>query len=125
MFAKPFSAWLEQRGIHYGFVIAFITFFTMLIMAAALGLPGAMMKPLNLEFGWSIDEVSSAVALRFLLYGLMGPFAALLMERYGLKKVMCCGLFFCRLRSCSCHPSICIVAVIRSLGSHVWELVQG
>ncbi|WP_108646729.1 MFS transporter [Polynucleobacter rarus] len=93
MFAKSFSNWLQRRGIHYGFVVAIITFFTMLIMSAALGLPGAMMKSFNLEFGWSVDEVSSAVALRFFLFGLMGPFAALLMERYGLKKVMCGGLF--------------------------------
>lgn len=93
MFAKSFSSWLNQRGIHYGFVVAAVTFFTMLIMAAALGLPGAMMKSFNQEFGWSVDEVSSAVALRFFLFGLMGPFAALLMERYGLKKVMCGGLF--------------------------------
>jgi len=93
MFAKSFSNWLHRRGIHYGFVVAIITFFTMLIMSAALGLPGAMMKSFNLEFGWSVDEVSSAVALRFFLFGLMGPFAALLMERYGLKKVMCGGLF--------------------------------
>lgn len=93
MFAKSFSSWLNRRGIHYGFVVATVTFFTMLIMAAALGLPGAMMKSFNQEFGWSVDEVSSAVALRFFLFGLMGPFAALLMERYGLKKVMCGGLF--------------------------------
>ena len=93
MFAKSFSNWLHRRGIHYGFIVAIITFFTMLIMSAALGLPGAMMKSFNLEFGWSVDEVSSAVALRFFLFGLMGPFAALLMERYGLKKVMCGGLF--------------------------------
>jgi len=93
MFAKSFSNWLNRRGIHYGFVVATVTFFTMLIMSAALGLPGAMMKSFNLEFGWSVDEVSSAVALRFFLFGLMGPFAALLMERYGLKKVMCSGLF--------------------------------
>lgn len=93
MFAKSFSNWLQRRGIHYGFVVAIVTFFTMLIMSAALGLPGAMMKSFNLEFGWSVDEVSSAVALRFFLFGLMGPFAALLMERYGLKKVMCGGLF--------------------------------
>ncbi len=93
MFAKSFSNWLNRRGIHYGFVVATLTFFTMLIMSAALGLPGAMMKSFNLEFGWSVDEVSSAVALRFFLFGLMGPFAALLMERYGLKKVMCGGLF--------------------------------
>ena len=81
MFAKSFSSWLNRRGIHYGFVVATVTFFTMLIMAAALGLPGAMMKSFNQEFGWSVDEVSSAVALRFFLFGLMGPFAALLMER--------------------------------------------
>lgn len=93
MFAKSFSNWLQRRGIHYGFIVAIVTFFTMLIMSAALGLPGAMMKSFNLEFGWSVDEVSSAVALRFFLFGLMGPFAALLMERYGLKKVMCGGLF--------------------------------
>jgi sugar phosphate permease len=93
MLAKSFSNWLQRRGIHYGFVVAIVTFFTMLIMSAALGLPGAMMKSFNLEFGWSVDEVSSAVALRFFLFGLMGPFAALLMERYGLKKVMCGGLF--------------------------------
>jgi len=93
MLAKSFSNWLQRRGIHYGFVVATVTFFTMLIMSAALGLPGAMMKSFNLEFGWSVDEVSSAVALRFFLFGLMGPFAALLMERYGLKKVMCGGLF--------------------------------
>jgi len=93
MFAKSFSSWLHRRGIHYGFVVATVTFFTMLIMAAALGLPGAMMKSFHQEFGWSVDEVSSAVALRFFLFGLMGPFAALLMERYGLKKVMCGGLF--------------------------------
>ena len=92
MLAKSFSNWLQSRGIHYGFVVATVTFFTMLIMSAALGLPGAMMKSFNLEFGWSVDEVSSAVALRFFLFGLMGPFAALLMERYGLKKVMCGGL---------------------------------
>ncbi|MGJ7581288.1 MFS transporter [Variovorax sp. RHLX14] len=92
MLAQRLSLWLQRRGIHYGWVVAAITFLTMLTMSAALGLPGAMMQPLGKEFGWSTGEISSALALRFALFGLMGPFAAVLMERYGLRAVMCVGL---------------------------------
>ena len=72
--------------------MAAVTFLTMLTMAAALGLPGALLQPLSKEFGWTNDQISSALALRFVLFGLMGPFAAVLMERYGLRRVMCTGL---------------------------------
>jgi MFS family permease len=92
MFAHTVSAWLQRRGIHYGWVVAAVTFLTMLTMSAALGLPGAMLQPLGKEFGWSTEQISSALALRFALFGLMGPFAAVLMERYGLRAVMCSGL---------------------------------
>ncbi|GKT18268.1 hypothetical protein AVHY2522_18160 [Acidovorax sp. SUPP2522] len=61
-------------------------------MSAALGLPGAMLQPLSKEFGWTTDQISTALALRFALFGLMGPFAAVLMERWGLRAVMCLGL---------------------------------
>ena len=92
MLALPLSRWLDRRGIHYGWFVAAITFLTMLTMSAALGLPGAMMQPLTREFGWNTEQISSALALRFALFGLMGPFAAVLMERYGLRAVMCTGL---------------------------------
>jgi sugar phosphate permease len=92
MFASQLSAWLQRRGIHYSWVIAAVTFFTMLTMSAALGLPGAILQPLSQEFGWSNEQISSALALRFALFGLMGPFAAVLMERYGLRAVMFTGL---------------------------------
>jgi MFS family permease len=92
MFATQVSAWLQRRGIHYGWIVAAITFLTMLTMSAALGLPGAMLQPLTKEFGWSTEQISSALALRFALFGLMGPFAAVLMERYGLRAVICTGL---------------------------------
>ena len=92
MFAQPLSTWLQKRGIHYSWVIASVTFLTMLVMSAALGLPGAFMQPLHKEFGWSVEQISSALALRFALFGLMGPFAAVLMERFGLRRVMCTGL---------------------------------
>ena len=55
--------------------------------------PGdGVLQPLSKEFGWTTDQLSSVFAVRFALFGLMGPFAAVLMERYGLRAVMCVGL---------------------------------
>lgn len=92
MFALPLSTWLDRRGIHYAWVIAAITFLTMLTSSAALGLPGAMMQPLSREFGWDTEQISSALAVRFALFGLLGPFAAIFMERFGLRKIVCAAL---------------------------------
>ena len=47
----------------------------MLATAAAVGAPGVLLLPLQREFGWSTAAISSALALRLLLFGLMGPFA--------------------------------------------------
>lgn len=92
MLSQSAARWLQRHGIHYGWLVAGITFLTMLTMSAALGLPGAMLQPLSREFGWTTDQISTALALRFALFGLMGPFAAVLMERWGLRAVMCLGL---------------------------------
>lgn len=92
MFAQTTSTWLARRGIHYSWVVMAIAFLTMLVSSAALGLPGAFIKPLTAEFGWNTGEISSAVAVRFLLFGLMGPFAAIFMERYGLRLIVCAAL---------------------------------
>ncbi|OYV48546.1 MAG: hypothetical protein B7X10_02915, partial [Burkholderiales bacterium 21-58-4] len=64
----------------------------MLTSSAALGLPGVLFRPLGKEYGWDTEQISSALALRFALYGLMGPFAVILMDRFGLRKVICTAL---------------------------------
>lgn len=92
MFAQPIATWLHRKGFHFSWVIAAITFLTMLTSSAALGLPGALLQPLSKEFGWSTDQISSALAVRFALFGLIGPFAAIFMERFGLRKVICIAL---------------------------------
>jgi sugar phosphate permease len=92
MFAQPVSLWLHRRGLHFSWVIVAIAFLTMLTSSAALGLPGAFLQPLSKEFGWNTEQISSALAVRFALFGLMGPFAAILMERYGLRNVVCTAL---------------------------------
>ncbi len=90
--AQILAPWLQRRGIHYGWIVAAITFCTMLVMAAAIGLPGAMLLALGQEFGWTTEQIASSLALRFALFGLLGPFAALFMERFGLRPVICTGL---------------------------------
>jgi sugar phosphate permease len=92
MFAQPVSSWLHRKGFHFSWVIVAITFLTMLTSSAALGLPGALLQPLSKEFGWNTDQISSALAIRFILFGLIGPFAAIFMERFGLRNVICIAL---------------------------------
>ena len=69
-----------------------LTFLTMLATSAAMGMAGVLMRPLQDRFGWSSGEVSGAMALRLVLYGLTGPFAAALMLRYGLRRSICGAL---------------------------------
>ncbi|WP_373988615.1 MFS transporter [Duganella sp. BuS-21] len=92
MFAQSLSHWLHRRGWHFSWVIVALTFLTALSSSAALGLPGALLQPLSKEFGWDVEQISSALALRFALFGLMGPFAAILMERFGLRNVVVTAL---------------------------------
>ncbi len=88
MLAGPVAARLERHRIHYGWVMAAVTFIVMLTTASALGAPGVLMPPLEKEFGWTTAEISGALALRLLLFGLIAPFAASLMIRFGLKRVV-------------------------------------
>ena len=83
---------LARRGIHYGWVIVAVSFMTMLATAATAGIPGVLMLPLNSEFGWDLSSISGALALRLMLLGLIAPFAAALMKRYGMRRVVCIAL---------------------------------
>jgi sugar phosphate permease len=88
MFAQPLADFLDRRGLHYAWVIAAVTFVTALTTAGSVGIPGALILPLGHEFGWDTAQISSALALRLLLFGLMAPFAAALIERYGVRRMV-------------------------------------
>jgi MFS family permease len=83
---------LARRGIHYAWFMVIITFVTMVATAAAMGMPGLLMDPLKAEFGWNTSAISGALALRLLIFGLMGPFGAALMSTYGLRASICTAL---------------------------------
>lgn len=87
MISNWLSATLARRNIHYGWAMVAVTFFTALISAGTVGAPGVFIVPLQKEFGWSTAEISSALSIRFILFGLMAPFAAALLNRYGLRNM--------------------------------------
>ncbi|WP_047309846.1 MFS transporter [Rhodopseudomonas palustris] len=87
MISDALAAALARRNIHYGWVMVGVTFLTALVNAGAVGAPGVFIVPLQQEFGWSTADISSALSIRFVLFGLMAPFAAALMNRFGLRQV--------------------------------------
>jgi MFS family permease len=88
MLAATLARSLDRRGVHYAWVVIATLFFSTLVMSGAVGLPGAFIKPLSQEFGWDAAQISSALAIRFALFGLMAPFSAALIEKYGVRVVV-------------------------------------
>ncbi len=112
MISNWLSSALGRHNIHYGWVMVGVTFLTAVITAGAVGAPGVFIVPLQQEFGWSTAEISSALSIRFILFGLMAPFAAALMNRYGLRNVTLSALL------------IVVSALVASLAmTKVWHLI--
>jgi MFS family permease len=88
MLAQQLSRALSARGIHYAWFIAALTFCFSLAASTALTVPGVLIIPMSTEFGWSLGDISSAMALRLFLFGAIAPFAGALMVRYGLTRIM-------------------------------------
>ena len=82
---KPASLF---RRLHYAWIVAGVTFVTLLAAAGARAAPGVLIVPLCNQFQWSRAKVSAIISVNILLYGLVGPFAAALYERLGLKRSM-------------------------------------
>ncbi|WNC14859.1 MFS transporter [Brevibacillus brevis] len=72
---------------HYAWVIAGVTFFILLIGAGIRSAPSVFMVPVEQEFGWSRSVISFALSINILLYGLAGPFAAAVMDRFGIRRI--------------------------------------
>ena len=112
MISNWLSAALARRNIHYGWVMVGVTFLTALITAGTVGAPGVFIVPLQQEFGWTTAEISGALSIRFILFGLMAPFAAALLNRYGLRNVTLSALL------------IVVSALVVSLAmTKVWQLM--
>lgn len=83
---------IPDRRIHPAWWVAAVTFLALVGAAGFRAVPGVLIDPLRAEFGWSVGTISAAVAINLALYGLTAPFAAALMERFGIRRVVVAAL---------------------------------
>ncbi|WP_327709528.1 MFS transporter [Streptomyces sp. NBC_00464] len=82
----------RRRRVHRAWIVAAVTFVTIIGGAAFNALPGLLIDPLHEQFLWSRGEIGLAVSLDMALYGLTAPFAAALMDRFGIRRVVVVAL---------------------------------
>lgn len=76
------------RNLHYAWVMAALTFVVLLAASGFRSAPGVLIVPLQEAFGWDRATISLAVSTNLILFGFMGPFAAAMMERFGIRRVL-------------------------------------
>ncbi|MDX3076061.1 MFS transporter [Streptomyces sp. MI02-7b] len=83
-----------SRGprVHRAWYVAVAGFVTLVGAAGFASLPGLLIEPLHSEFGWSRGMIGFAVSVNLALYGLTAPFAAALMDRFGMRRVVVVAL---------------------------------
>ncbi len=109
-----------KSKIYYGWIIVLLTFATLLVSAGIRSLPSVLLVPFEHEFGWSRGSISSVISVGIFLYGLVGPFSAALLLKFGFRKVIVCSLAILGL-------SLAVTPFIRSLWQFelLWGLVSG
>ncbi|PAY07206.1 MFS transporter [Bradyrhizobium sp. UFLA03-84] len=75
-------------GQNYAFVVVAVIFLALLASAGLRATPGVLMLPLQSAFGWDVGVISSSAAVGIFLYGLAGPFAAAVMQRFGIRRTV-------------------------------------
>lgn len=81
-----------RRGLHRAWLVAAVTFLVLLAAAAFRSSFGVMVVPLEDEFGWSRTATSLAVSVNLVFYGVTAPFAAALMERFGVRRIIAAAM---------------------------------
>ncbi|WP_199565149.1 MFS transporter [Spongiactinospora rosea] len=78
--------------LHRAWSVALIALVAIIGAAGFRATPGVLITPLEDEFGWTRGTISLAVSVNLLLYGMTAPFAAALMDRFGMRKVVSAAL---------------------------------
>src|ERR1700759_4330820 len=74
--------------VHYAWVVVALMFVVILASVGVRAAPGVLIVPLQAAFGWNAAGISGPVSLNILLFGLVGPFAAGLIQTIGLKRTV-------------------------------------
>ena len=118
-------------GQNYAFVVAGVIFLSLLAAAGLRAAPGVLMLPLQSSLGWDRATISLGAAIGIFLYGLAGPFAAALMQTFGLKRTLVCALLLMSLSTglsavmTAPWQFITLWGVLSGIGSGAVALVMG
>jgi predicted MFS family arabinose efflux permease len=82
----------KKKLLHPAWFAVGVTFITLAITAGFRSASSVLIIPLEEAFGWGREQVSLAIAINVLVYGLVAPFAAALMERFGIRRVVLSAL---------------------------------
>lgn len=102
------------KKLHPAWTALVVTFLTLMATAGFRSAPSVLIIPLEDAFGWSRAQISTAIAINVLIYGLIAPFAAALMERFTVRKVVMSALTFVAISAGS--------TVFISQAWHLWLL---
>ena len=105
---------MARQKIHPGWIAVTVTFFTLMASAGYRSAPSVLIVPLEDAFGWSRSQISLAVSINVLLFGLVAPFAAALMERFTVRKVVMSALALVAISSTS--------TIFMTQPWHLWAL---
>jgi len=79
-------------GQNYAFVVVAVVFVALLAAAGLRSTPGVLIVPLEQAFGWSREIISLSAGIGIFLYGMVGPFAAALMQSFGIRRTLVAAL---------------------------------
>lgn len=103
---------MAKGRVHPAWIAAAITWLTLVAAAGYRSAPSVLIVPLEEAFGWSRDQISLAISVNILLYGLTAPFAAALMERFTVRKVVISAL-----------SAVSVGALLTIFMNSPWQLV--
>ena len=78
--------------LHYAWIVVAVTFLVLLVGAGVRATPSVLIVPWEREFGWTAATIGVGIALNIFLYGMIGPFAVAIIERFGLRRSVCGAL---------------------------------
>ncbi|QGN56714.1 MFS transporter [Nostocoides sp. HKS02] len=95
----PASTRPRRARIHRAWWVVAVVLAAGVAAAGFRSSTGALLEPLEAEFGWSRATTSGAVTANLVIYGLTAPFAAALMDRFGIRRVVAAALLLVALGS--------------------------
>jgi predicted MFS family arabinose efflux permease len=102
---------LIEGRVHYAWIVVALMFVVILASVGVRAAPGVLIVPLEQSFGWSAAVISGAISLNILLFGLVGPFAAGLIQVIGLKRTVLISMVL-----------LVIGAGLSSFITQIWQL---